>query len=76
MPPDHLRQMGMLLPERAVQVSPAPFSHGGQRACVTILRRYLADDVLALPRLAPHVGEAEEVERRPRPSPDAAHEGV
>ena len=64
-PPDHLRQTCMLLPERTVQVLPAPFSHGGQRTRAPILRRCLAIDVLALPRLSPHVGEAEEVERGP-----------
>ena len=46
-PPDHPRQMGVLFPERAVQIAPTPLGHGGQRACVTVFRRYLSDDVLA-----------------------------
>src|SRR5260370_26271151 len=48
-PPDHPRQMGVLFAERMVQVSSTPLGHGGQRACITIFRRYLADDVLAVP---------------------------
>src|SRR5437016_11288657 len=42
--PDHPRQMGVLFPERVVQISPTPLGHGSQRACITIFRRYLADD--------------------------------
>ena len=57
--------MGVLFPERTMQVEPTPFRHGSQRACITIFCRYLTDDVLALLRLAPHVREAEEVEGRP-----------
>ena len=76
MPPDHPRQVGVLFAERPVQVAPAPFRHGGERARVTVFRRYLPDDVLALPRLSPHVGEAEEVEGRPDRRRDAAHAGV
>src|SRR5229473_3643926 len=48
-PPDHPRQMGVLFPERVVQIPPTPLGHRGQRACITIFRRYLADDVLAVP---------------------------
>ena len=64
-PPDHARQAGVLLAKRAVQVSPAPFAHGGQGARVTVFRRYLAHHVLASQRLALDVGEAEKVEGRP-----------
>jgi hypothetical protein len=63
-PPDHSRQMGVLFPERVVQVSPTPLRHGSQRACVPVFCRYLPNDVLAIPGLAPHVGEAKKVERR------------
>ena len=48
-PPDHPRQMSVLFPERVVQIPPTPLGHGSQRACITIFRRYLADDVLAVP---------------------------
>lgn len=39
-PPDHPRQMGVLLPERTMQVLPTPFHHRSQRACVTVFCRY------------------------------------
>lgn len=66
MPPDHPRQMRVLLAERTMQVEPTPFRHGSQRAGVTVFRRYLSDDILTLPRLPPHMGEAKEVECGPR----------
>ena len=65
MPPDHPRQAGVLFPERAVQISPTPFRHGSERACITVFCRYLPHDVLTLPRPSPHVGKAKEVESRP-----------
>ncbi|MCP1737483.1 hypothetical protein M2209_008894 [Bradyrhizobium elkanii] len=65
-PPDHPRQVRVLRPERAMQVKPTPFRHGSQRAGVTVFRRYLSDDILTLPRLTPHMGEAKEVECGPR----------
>src|ERR1700722_4454478 len=49
MPPDHPRQVRVLVPKRAVQVSPTPLGLGNQCARVKVFRRYLADNVLALP---------------------------
>ena len=54
----------MLFPERAV--SSTPLGHGGQRTGITVFCRYLSDDILTLPRLSPHMGEAKEVECGPR----------
>ena len=48
-----------------MSVVPAPVGNRRQRAGVTLLCRYLPHDVLAPPRLSPHVGEAEEGERCP-----------
>ena len=62
----HLRdQMSMLLGDRQMPVFPAPVANRRQRAGVTLLRRYLPHDVLALSRLSPNVAEAEKGERRP-----------
>ena len=65
-PPDHSRQMGVLLAERTVQVSSGTIDHGSQGARIPVFRRDLAHHVLAPQRLAPHVGKAKEVEGRPR----------
>jgi hypothetical protein len=62
--PHHRNQMGVLLRDRLVSIFPAPLAGRRQRAGVTVLRRYLAHDVLAVLRLAPYVAEAEKGERR------------
>ena len=54
-----------------VPVSLAPFVHRFQRPGETAFRRDLANNVLALQRPPPDVGEAEEVERRGRCHPVA-----
>ena len=59
----------MLRLDRQVPVSLAPLVHRFQRAGETAFRRNLANDVLALHRPPPHVGKAEEVERRGRCHP-------
>src|SRR5579875_842847 len=64
-PPDHSRQPGVLFTEGPMQIAPTPFRHSRESALVTVFRRYLAHNGLALPGLSPHVGEAEEVEGRP-----------
>jgi hypothetical protein len=48
-----------------VQISPAPLGHGSERSSITVFRRYVPDDILAMPRPSPHVGKAKEVESRP-----------
>ena len=48
MPPDHSRQAGVLFAEGPVQIAPTPFRHGREGALVTVFRRYLAHDGLAL----------------------------
>lgn len=58
--------MGVLFPERTMQVEPTPFRHGSQRAGITVFCPYLSDDILTLPRFPPHMGEAKEVECGPR----------
>jgi hypothetical protein len=63
--PDHPRQVSVLFPERAVQISPAPLGHGRKRSGIAVFRRYLPDDILVPPRPSPHVGKAKEVESRP-----------
>ena len=64
MAPHHRNQVGVLLGDRRVPVFPAPLADHRERAGVTILCRYLPHHVLAVPRLAPYVAEAEEGERR------------
>src|SRR5262245_30063839 len=58
-------QLGMLVGDRPMSVCPTPVGDRRQRAGVTLLCRYLPHHVLALPRLSPHVAEAEEGERCP-----------
>ena len=70
--PDHLGKVIPLRRDRQVPVSLAPVVHRFQRAGEAALRRDLANDVLALHRPPPDVGEAEEVERRGRRHPVAA----
>ena len=61
----------MLRLDRQVPISLAPVVYRFQRAGETAFRRDLANDVLALHRPPPDVGEAEEVERRGRCHPVA-----
>jgi len=56
--------MGVLFPERTMQVEPTPFRQS-QRAGITVICRCLSDDILTLPRLPPHMGETKEVECGP-----------
>src|SRR6202051_4692512 len=55
--------MGALVRDRLMPVAPTPVRNRRQRAGVTVLCRYLPHHILACPRLAPDVGEAEEGER-------------
>src|SRR5574337_2061955 len=64
-PPDHSRQAGVLFAEGPVQIAPTPFRHSREGALVTVFRRYLTHNGLALPGRSPDMGEAEEVEGRP-----------
>src|SRR5690348_16324432 len=59
----HRGQMGLLCGERLVPVGPAPFIHHGQCTRKAALGRDLPQYGLAIPRLAPDMGQAEEVER-------------
>src|SRR3984893_15302403 len=61
--PHHRAQMGALVRDRLMPVAPTPVCNRRQRAGVTVLCRYLPHHILACPRLAPDVGEAEEGER-------------
>src|SRR6516225_2543317 len=61
--PHHRSQMGLLIRDRLMPVAPTPGCNRCQRAGVPALRRYLPHHILACPRLAPDVGEAEEGER-------------
>ena len=61
--PHHRGQMGALVRDRLMPVAPTPVRHRRQRAGVAVLCRYLPHHILACPRLAPDVGEAEEGER-------------
>src|SRR6202521_662142 len=58
--PHHRSQMGALVRDRLMPVDPTPSRNRRQRAGVTVLCRYLPPHILACPRLAPDVGEAEE----------------
>src|ERR1700680_4130463 len=55
--------MGVLVTDRLMPVVPTPIRHRRQCAGVAVLCRYLPHHILARPRLAPNVGEAEEGER-------------
>src|SRR5258707_11348981 len=55
--------MGVLVRNGLMPVVPTPGRHRRQRAGVTVLCRDLPHHILACPRLAPDVGEAEEAER-------------
>ena len=61
--PHHRRQMGVLVADGLMPVYPTPSRNRRQRSGVTVLCRYLPHHILACPRLAPDVGEAEEGER-------------
>src|SRR6202521_1752310 len=61
--PHHRGQMGALVRDRLMSVDPTPSRKRRQRSGVTVLCRYLPHHILACPRLAPDVGEAEEGER-------------
>ena len=61
--PHHGCQMGMLLQDRLVPVVPTPLGHCCQGTGVSAFGRYLPYHGPAIPRLAPHMGQAEEVER-------------
>src|SRR5580704_14633034 len=61
--PHHRGQMGALVGDRLMPVDPTPSRNRRQRSGVTGLCRYLPHHILACPRLAPDVGEAEEGER-------------
>src|ERR1700692_4568323 len=61
--PHHRAQMGALIRDRLMPVAPTPVRNRRQRAGETVLCRYLPHHILACPRLAPDVGEAEEGER-------------
>jgi hypothetical protein len=60
---EYRRQPGALFVRGPMPVGPAPILDRGQRAGKTALGRGLPHHVLAIPRLSPRVGEAEEVER-------------
>src|SRR5262249_26552333 len=60
---EYRRQPGALLACGPMSVGPAPVLNCSQRAGKSALSRCLPHHVLALPRLSPRVGEAEEVER-------------
>src|SRR5215471_16390102 len=55
--------MGVLVRDGLMPVEPTPSRHRRQRSRVAVLCRYLPHHILACPRLAPDVGEAEEGER-------------
>src|ERR1700681_1547490 len=55
--------MAALVRDRLMPVAPTPVRNRRQCAGVTVLRRYLPHHILACPRLAPDVSEAEEGER-------------
>src|SRR6202158_4134712 len=61
--PHHRAQMGALVRDRLMPVAPPPGRNPRQGAAVTVPPRYLPHHILACPRLAPDVGEAEEGER-------------
>src|SRR5471030_1846418 len=61
--PHHRGQMGVLVRDRLMPVVPTSIRHRRQCAGVAVLCRYLPHHILARPRLAPNVGEAEEGER-------------
>jgi hypothetical protein len=60
---EYRRQPGALFERMPMPVGPAPVLDLGQRAGKAAFGRCLPHHVLALPRLLPRVGEAEEVER-------------
>jgi hypothetical protein len=60
---EYRRQPGTLFERGPMPVGPTPVLDRGQRAGKTALGRGLPHHVLAIPRLSPRVGEAEEVER-------------
>src|SRR6266436_3341014 len=60
----HRTQMTLLLPDRLVQVMTAPVAHRRKPAREPAFGRHLPHHVVASPRLAPDMGEAQEVERR------------
>src|ERR1700686_2804535 len=61
--PHHRAQIGGLSRDRLMPFAPRPVRNRRQRAGETVLCRYLPPHILACPRLAPDVGEAEEGER-------------
>ena len=63
-PTEHAREASVLVREPPVAVSLAPLPDRSHRTGIAVLCRDLANDVLASSRLPPHVGKAEEVERR------------
>ena len=63
MAPHHRGQMGVLVGDGPMSVDPAPGRNRRQRSGVAVLCRYLPHHILACPRPAPYVGEAEEGER-------------
>ncbi len=63
MAPHHRGQMGVLVRDGLMPIAPTPGRNRRQRSGVTTLCRYLPHHILACPRLAPDVGEAEEGER-------------
>src|SRR4051812_49345509 len=63
MAPHHGRQVSMLDGDRPMPVIPAPVRHPRQRSGIAALGRDLPDHVDPFARLAPDMGEAEEVER-------------
>ena len=69
MAPDHLGKVLLLHRDRQVPVSLAPVVHRFERTGEAAFRRDLTNNVLALHRPPPDVGEAEEVERRGRRHP-------
>jgi hypothetical protein len=53
--------MGLLVWDGSMPIDPTPSRHRRQRSGVTVLCRYLPHHILASPRLAPDVGEAEDL---------------
>ena len=62
MPPDYPTKVPVLLLEREMPVVLAPVPYGLGSPCKSVAGRELTYDQPTSPRLAPHVGEAEEVE--------------
>ena len=61
MAPHNCGQMGVLVGDGLMPIVPTPVRNRRQCAGIAVLRRYLPHHILTPQRLAPDVGEAEEV---------------